>query len=125
MSSEKLGQFAGQKYLNLESYRKDGRAVRTPVWFAEQDGVLYAYTYATAGKVKRIRRNPRVRLVPCNLWGKPKGEWVEATARIEDVAGSERGERLLRQKYGWKKIIGDFFTRLRHRDRVVLSLRLD
>ena len=122
--SDKLAPFQDQQYLNLETYRKNGKPVRTPVWFAEDNGVLYAYTHATAGKVKRIRRHARVRVVPCNLWGKPKGNWVEATARVEDPSFTERGEQLIRRKYGWKKIIGDWFSRRQHRDRVVISIRL-
>ena len=49
--------FSGRNYLNLETYRKSGVAVRTPVWFAEQGGILYLYTLADSGKVKRIRNN--------------------------------------------------------------------
>ena len=59
MSKERLGQFEGQKYLNLESYRKTGAAVATPVWFADDGNELYIYSLADAGKVKRIRNNPR------------------------------------------------------------------
>src|SRR5262245_13309055 len=33
--TDKLSQFAGEKYLNIETYRKSGAAVATPVWFAE------------------------------------------------------------------------------------------
>ena len=64
MSDEKLNQFAGEKYINLETFRKSGAAVATPVWFAEDLGVFYVYSLANAGKVKRIRNNPRVRLMP-------------------------------------------------------------
>jgi PPOX class probable F420-dependent enzyme len=55
MSSPNLVPFVGQKYLNLESVKRDGTPVQTPVWFAEDHGVLYVYTLANAGKVKRIR----------------------------------------------------------------------
>jgi hypothetical protein len=48
MSYEALAQFATQQYLNLESYKRNGTPVRTPVWFAEEDGVLYIYTLANA-----------------------------------------------------------------------------
>ena len=41
MNGDKLAQFAEQKYLNLESFRKNGQGVRTPLWFVEDDGVLY------------------------------------------------------------------------------------
>lgn len=69
-----LAQFDGARYLNLETYRRDGRAVRTPLWFAESGGLLYVYSLADAGKVKRMRNNPRVRLAPCDIRGKLKGE---------------------------------------------------
>ncbi len=124
MSSDKLAQFAGREYLSLQSYKRDGAAVQTPMWFAEHAGILYVYTHASAGKVKRIRHHPRVRVVPADIRGRPKGTWVEATAHVEDTAGREFGEKLLRSKYGWKKKIGDFFTRLHGRERVVLSIRL-
>lgn len=125
MTAEKLVQFAQQEYLNLETYRKDGKPVQTPVWFVEESGLLYCYTHASAGKVKRLRRNPRVRVVPCTFGGKPRGVWVEGTARIEEAEGTERGLELLTRKYGWKKRIGDFFSALRDPARVVFSIRLD
>src|SRR5262245_13493315 len=56
MHHQHLTPFVGQRYLNLESYKRDGTPVQTPVWFAEEQGVLYVYTLANAGKVKRIRR---------------------------------------------------------------------
>jgi PPOX class probable F420-dependent enzyme len=74
--------FSGHRYLNIETYRKSGVAVRTPVWFAEKDGQLYLYTLADSGKVKRIRKNPRVRVAPSDIKGNPLGEWREGEARI-------------------------------------------
>lgn len=122
-----LAQFTGKKYLNLESYRKNGAAVRTPLWFArdeaEDEGVLYVYSLAGSGKVKRIRNNPRVRVVPSDLRGNPKGEWVEARAEILDAAGAARGHQLLRRKYLLKRV-GDFFGRLRKREHAVMAIRV-
>ena len=125
MSNEKLNQFAGQKYLNLETYRKNGEAVATPVWFAEDAGVLYIYSLANAGKVKRIRNNPRVRVMPCDVRGKPKGEWVEARARVLDDAGAERAHRLLDKKYGWMKKIGGLYSKLMKRERAAIAIELE
>jgi PPOX class probable F420-dependent enzyme len=125
MSSENISQFAGQKYLNLETYRKNGNAVATPVWFAEDAGVLYIYSLANAGKVKRIRNNPRVRVMPCDMRGKPKGEWVEGAARILDDAGSERAHRLLDKKYGWMKKVGGLYSKLMKRERAAIAIELD
>jgi uncharacterized protein len=124
MSTNSFTPFANQKYLNMETYRKTGKPVATPVWFAEENGTLYIYSLANAGKVKRIRNNPQVRIVPCDVRGKPKGEWVEVKARILDERGAALGHRLLNQKYGWMKRIGDAFSQLRQRRRVVIAMDL-
>ncbi|MGH9576862.1 MAG: pyridoxamine 5'-phosphate oxidase family protein, partial [Terriglobales bacterium] len=71
-----LAQFAGHKYLNLETYRRSGEEVLTPVWFAQDGRVFYIYSLADAGKIKRIRRKPRVRIAPCNFRGDLLGTWV-------------------------------------------------
>ena len=125
MNADKLGQFAGQQYLNFESYRKNGQAIATPMWFCEADGLLFVYTLADAAKVSRVRNNPRVRVAPCSVRGGLKGDWVGATATILDKAGADRGHALLRKKYGWKKRLGDLFSRWRRRTRVVMAIRLD
>lgn len=125
MSNAKIGQFANQKYLNLESYRKTGAAVATPVWFAQNGDELYIYSLAEAGKVKRIRNNPRVRVMPCDFRGGPKGEWVEATARIIDGAEADKAQRLLDKKYGLVKRIGNIFSTIMKRSRAAIAIRLD
>ena len=118
-----LAQFRGRKYLNLETYRKSGAAVRTPLWFAqdEAEGVLYVYSLADSGKVKRLRNDPRVRIVPSDMRGTPQGEWVEARAEILDEAGAARGHQLLRQKY-WMKRLFDFFGKLKGRRHAVMAI---
>jgi uncharacterized protein len=100
MSSPNLAPFADHKYLNLESFKRDGTPVQTPVWFAEEQGVLYVYTLANAGKVKRIRRHPRIRLAPCTMRGTVIGPWVEADATIVDAMTAAHGHALLWHKYG-------------------------
>ena len=123
--------FAGQKYLNLETFRKSGDGVKTPVWFAAEpsakldssDAKLYVYTIGVSGKVKRIRNNPQVRIAPCDMRGRLKGEWVDARAEIVTGAEAERGMRLLNQKYvPWKQLL-DFFATFRKRERTVFAIR--
>jgi uncharacterized protein len=123
MPRQSLALFATQRYLNLESVKRDGTPVQTPVWFAEEQGVLYVYTLANAGKVKRIRRHPRIRLAPCTMRSTVIGPWVEAEATIVDATTAAHGQALLRRKYGWLKGIGDLFSRLLHRERVVIAIR--
>jgi hypothetical protein len=61
--------FNGQQFLNLETRRKSGVKVQSPVWFVEDDGVLYIRTQSNSGKVKRIRNNARVRVAACDARG--------------------------------------------------------
>jgi hypothetical protein len=49
---------------------------------------------------------------------------VEAEATIVDALTAAHGHTLLRHKYGWMKRIGDLFSRLMHRERVVIAMRL-
>lgn len=123
--SEALDQFASAKYLNLETFRKTGVGVRTPVWFAQEGAIFYLYSAPEAGKVKRIRNNPKVRVAPCDIRGNLRGAWVDGLARICESSEAAHGQELLRKKYGWLKIVGDFFSRLRGRTQPVMAIQLD
>ena len=125
MTSPALDKFANEQYLNIETFRKTGESVLTPVWFAEENGVIYIYSLANAGKVKRIRSNPRVRIAPCDMRGKLKGDWVEARARILDAQEAAHGHRLLDRKYGLMKKAGNLFSKIMSRDRVVIAIQVE
>jgi len=125
MSNDNLVQFANRRYLNLESYRKNGQGVRTPLWFVEDDGALYFYTVAHSYKVKRIRNNPRVRVAPCDMRGNLKGDWVAATARRLGEAESRRANELLNRKYGWTKRILNFLAKIRGHERAAFAIQID
>jgi PPOX class probable F420-dependent enzyme len=102
---------AGKRYLNLESYRRSGEGVRTPVWFAaapaESGGPrLYVYSTADSGKVKRIRREGVVKIAPCDARGRVTGAWIAARAEIVGGAEFVAGMRLLDRKYWpWKQVL--------------------
>ena len=96
--------FAKQKYLNIETFRRNGVGVKTPVWFVQDGGVLFIRTIADSGKVKRVRNNSRVNIVPCKMDGTPLGEWVPASAReVKDNEIDRKVDRLLDKKYGLLK----------------------
>src|ERR1700756_522499 len=87
MADARFASLQGKKYINLETFRKNGQGVRTPVWFAgePEQGVpekLYAYSTGDSGKAKRIRNNPRLRVAPCDVRGKLLGEWIDARAEV-------------------------------------------
>ncbi len=116
--------FAGERYLNLETYRRTGAAVATPVWFAQDGARLYVYSLAEAGKVKRIRNNAAVRIAPCDIRGRLRGGWMAARAVIVDGDEAARGHRLLDEKYGWQKRIGNITSRLLKRRHAVISIEI-
>jgi PPOX class probable F420-dependent enzyme len=87
------------KYLSLTSFRRDGSGVATPMWFVADGGQLVVETDADSYKVKRIRRDPHVRIAVCDARGRLRGEAVDAEARVLPDSERERVERLLARKY--------------------------
>ena len=89
------------KYCLLVSYKRSGEAVPTPVWFGLGEGKVYIRTEAAAAKVRRIGNDPRVRVAPCNMRGKPLGPPAEGRGRVLDQAeDEERAEAALEANYG-------------------------
>lgn len=120
----RLTQFDQQKYLNLETYRRNGSGVKTPVWFVEDGGVLYVRTLANSGKVKRIRRNSHVRVAPCDARGELLGEWMDAQAELVGADQAATVEKLLKRKYGLEKTLFDMLGRLNRSQSATLAIRL-
>ena len=87
------------KYLSLTSFRRDGTGVATPVWFVTDNGHLLVETDAASYKVRRIRRDPHVRIALCDARGRVRGEVVEAQAELLPDTERERVEQLLARKY--------------------------
>jgi PPOX class probable F420-dependent enzyme len=114
MSRSALQQFQGQRFLNLETFRRNGEPVRTPVGFVQDGDSLVIRTEANSGKVKRIRNDNHVRIVPSTGRGEPLGEWVDATATILDESASTQARQKIIAKYGliwrlieWRVAIGN------------------
>jgi len=128
MADTRFASLQGQKYINLETFRKNGRGVRTPVWLAgePEQGVpekLYVYSTADSGKAKRIRNNPRVRVAPCDVRGKLLGEWIEARTEVVTGEEAEHGMKLLNKKYfPWRQLF-DFFSLFSRNKRVTFVIR--
>ena len=61
------------KYISLVTFRMSGERVPTAVWFAKfgDDPNTYGViTETNAGKVKRIRQNPKIEVQVCDIKGK-------------------------------------------------------
>src|SRR6059058_852416 len=88
------------RYLSVTSFKRDGTAVATPVWFVCDGGRLFALTDLHSAKVWRIRRNPRVLVASCRANGGLRGEPAEAHAEVlTATADLERVQRLLMERY--------------------------
>jgi PPOX class probable F420-dependent enzyme len=105
-----LSQFEGKQCINLETYRKTGQPVATPVWFTIDGNRLFVVTKSDTGKVKRLRNNEAVRVMPCGMRGEPKGEWVGAKARFATPEETETALKQRSKKYGFKAKIAGFFS---------------
>jgi len=104
-----VGSLAGERYISLTTFKRDGSAVSTPVWVVSDDGRrLLVWTGASAWKVRRIRRDPRVLVAPASFRGRERGERIEGEAHV--VEDADIGA-LLRAKYGWQKRLTDRLNR--------------
>ncbi|MEZ0069852.1 PPOX class probable F420-dependent enzyme [Streptacidiphilus sp. MAP12-20] len=106
------------RYVSLTTYRKDGTPVATPVWHVMDGGLLYVWTEAGSWKVKRLRRDPRVKVVVCDVRGRiaPGAADAEGTGRVLDEEGREKVRRLLVRKYLMARL-GDWYASLTGRRR--------
>lgn len=92
-------EISGQKYISLSTFRKNGTAVPTPVWFGEANDRLYVMTRTDLGKFKRIRNNPKSRVAACTMRGKVTGPEFEATARILPESEFSAARATINRKY--------------------------
>lgn len=110
-------------YIALETFKKNGQGVSTPVWVIGKKDQLYVWTDGDSWKVKRIRNNARVRVCKCDRQGGVESDWIEAEARVLAEDDQEmRGQ--LAKKYG---LMYQFFSLMgritrRNSSRVVIEV---
>ena len=105
-----LNQFIDQKYINLETYKKDGTPIRTPVWFVIHNDLIYVITRDSTGKVKRLKNNQDVRIVLCSFKGEPKSEWIKGKAHNITGDEADKAIKLRKKKYGMSARLIGLFT---------------
>jgi PPOX class probable F420-dependent enzyme len=105
-----------EQCIALTTFRKTGKAVVTPVWFAERLGTIYVETHSTAGKLKRLRHTARVTLAPCTYSGKVTGAVMAGQARIlTEPEECMTAVATLEQKYGFIRRLYYFVINTFHR----------
>jgi PPOX class probable F420-dependent enzyme len=101
-----------QRYISLTTYRRDGRAVATAVWFALDGNRILVWTDSASGKAKRIRATRRATVAPCDVRGRTNGAATDGTGRVLPNDEHERAMRILSTKYRLLKPLVDLWTTL-------------
>jgi len=124
MGSDRLAQFSGRKYINLETYRKSGQAVVTPVWFVTEGDRIIVVTRSETGKVKRLRNNDGVRIMPCGMRGNPQGGWTKGKGRFLNKDELNGALKARNKKYGFQAKLAGLFSSTKG-ELVGISIALD
>ena len=107
----RFDQFIDQKYLSLETYKRDNTPIQTPVWFVTENDQLYITTKETTGKVKRLRNNQNARIAVCSMKGDIKSNWVDVgLEKIPEESNVEKIVKLRKKKYGFSARLISMFT---------------
>jgi uncharacterized protein len=91
-----------ENYVLLTTFRRDGRAVSTPVWLVPMaDGEFGFSTGNESGKAKRLRHTSRVTLQGCDRsGGDAHGPVYDAQARLVTGAALVQVRAAIKAKYG-------------------------
>ena len=106
-----LNELESEKYISLETYRKNNQPVRTPVWFVIKNDLIYVVTRDQTGKVKRLRNNLQVKIATCTIRGKVTGEWISGTAKILTDEETQDAVKWRDKKYGFMARIAKFLSK--------------
>lgn len=123
-------ELARSRYVSLTTFRRDGGKVPTPVWAVEDEGELLVWTRDDSWKVKRLRKEERVGLSPCDVRGNVAQDapHFEGTGRLMTGEGElERVRRAMAAKYGWQFRLtdtGGALLRLGKRPHVGIAISL-
>lgn len=116
------------RYICLETFKKDGSGVRTPVWAARVEEALYVTTPSSSWKARRLERDPHARLAACNGSGsKILSAWSDASGTaLEPGSEGTRAVAALKAKYGLQYRLFAFFARVRGQsgEQVVLRFQV-
>src|SRR3954453_18851569 len=79
-----LATLAGHHDMALETRKRDGTWIATPVNPLVEDDHVFFRTWRTSGKAKRLRNFADVRFAPSTARGRPTGDWLQGRATLLD-----------------------------------------
>jgi PPOX class probable F420-dependent enzyme len=91
------------RYAQLRTFRRDGTAVDTPIWFA-LDGDTLVFRTKRGPKTRRIAANSSVEVWPCDYRGgyAAGAPTMSGEATVLDGSAAEAANAALRSRYGWQ-----------------------
>jgi PPOX class probable F420-dependent enzyme len=99
MTDDRLARFRDQRTVLLTTFRRNGEGVGTPVSIVVDGDRAFVRSWTTAGKAKRLRRDPHARIAPSTARGRPTGDPIEAELHPAAPADADRARALLRRKH--------------------------
>ena len=112
------------RYILLTTFTEDGKPKPTAVSVASDGDRLLVHTEEDSWKVKRIRNTPRVTVAACDMRGRPKGEPVEAVAKVLDKAEAADVQRAITKRYGPFGRLLDVYLKLRGVEKKSIGIEL-
>ena len=97
--------FRKAKAVSLTTFRRDGRAVPTAVWFYIDGDKMFTTTHRKAGKLKRLANSSAIELAVCTQGGKVKGPSFVGTARLLNDAETNAVLHRKQQRYRIHKLM--------------------
>src|SRR5262245_9193855 len=94
-----LQSLAGSRNMLLETRKRDGTWVGTPVNPVVEDDHVYFRTWHTSGKVKRLRNFPDVRFAPSTARGRATGSVFTGTATLLHGERAKHAAKLINRRF--------------------------
>ena len=124
MTMFNLDKIKSEKYISLETYRRNNQAVKTPVWFVIKNDSIIVVTRDQTGKIKRLRNNQKVKIATCSIKGKISMPWIPGTAQILTEKETIEAVKLRDKKYGFFSKVSKFLTRNKG-NLLAISIKID
>jgi PPOX class probable F420-dependent enzyme len=118
----KIASLEGQRFVVLTTYRRSGAGVHTTITPIVRGDKLYFLSISDAGKVKRIRNNPRVTLAGSTANGRLIGAPIEGRARLLNETESEKVAAKIRRAWGFTGFFIFLVQDLRRRTRLYFEV---
>lgn len=101
------------RYVSVLTYRRDATATACPVWSAHDGDRLVFRTFDRTVKARRLSRDRRVGLAPCDRDGNETGPYAFGTAVLLTGPEARRASWRLFRRQGLLKPLADLYYRPR------------